>query len=178
MTKGPMPMGQHGFHLENDGMAAHEVSIETFEVGTARWTADVIARIAGQASGFALVWKKNCHSHSRYIEKWDLQGCMAAAAAEHQAAATYPTDYRVPVSAIYWDFSNVWYRSQTDLIYIRSQDRLKFGPITHQICERRPTSTGTANKTRIRPERALTLLSCKRILGIPVQIHRSHLASN
>jgi hypothetical protein len=130
----PLRIGQTGFHLANDGIAAHEISIEEFEIEPGVWAASAtIARIREKGNGFALVWRKGFPSSALNIEKWDLPGCMAAAAARKARSEIFPIDYVVTIVATYRDGVGAWYRSHADLIYIPSQGRLKFGPTVHGI---------------------------------------------
>jgi hypothetical protein len=132
----PLRIGQTGFNLANDGIAAHEISIEEFEIEPGVWAASAtIGRIREKGDGFALVWRKGSPSSAVNIEKWDLPGCMAAAAARKARSEIFPIDYGVKIGAIYRDGAGVWYRSHADLIYIPSQGRLKFGPTVHGIRE-------------------------------------------
>jgi hypothetical protein len=141
VTWGPMPddlnvplcVGQTGFHLANDGIAAHEVSIADFEIESGVWAkAAMIARIEEKGDGFAFVWRRDFPGFAIYTEKWNLLGSMAAAAAKKPASEIPQSEYRVKVSAIYRDSFNVWYRSQADLIYIPTQRCLTFGATTQE----------------------------------------------
>jgi hypothetical protein len=147
MAWGPIPedyditlrVGQTGFHLANDGIAAHEISIEDFEIEPGVWAAgETISRIREKADGFAVVWRKGLPGFATCTEKWDLLGHMAAAAAKRPASEITQIDYHVRVGATYRDGLNVWYRSHADLIYIPTQRRLKFGPTTHEKRETNP----------------------------------------
>ena len=155
---GPMPendgialrVGQTGFYLANDGIAAHEITVEDFEIEPGVWfTGATISRI--REEGFALVWRKGSPAFN--IEKWDLLGYMAVAAAKLPASQIAQVVYRVKVGAIYRDGFNDWYRSNADLIYIPTQGCLKFGPTTHETTDLR-TSDGAQSPVGTDPEPA------------------------
>jgi hypothetical protein len=137
----PLRVGQTGFHLVNDGIAAHEISVGSFETEPGVWAVSAtIARIREKGDGFAFVWRGGFSGFAFDTGKWDLQGSMAAAAAKRPASMICQTDYRVRVGVIYRDGSSAWYRSRADLIYIPTQNRLTFGPTTHERAEVPPTS--------------------------------------
>jgi hypothetical protein len=127
---------QRGFHLVNDGEAAHEVRIEAFEIDDGVWASSaMVTRIEGHGGGFALVWlenQKGIGSSLPHNVKWNLLGAMAKAEETKQGASMYREDYRIPVSVIYRDGNNVWYRSRSTINYIPSQHRLQFGPTTQE----------------------------------------------
>jgi hypothetical protein len=127
---------QRGFYLINDGDAAHEVRVETFEVADGIWASSaMVPRIEGRGGGFALVWletQKGIGSSLPNNVKWNLLDAMAKAEETNQGTSMYRGDYSVPVSVIYRDGNNVWYRSRSTINYIPSQRRLQFGPITHE----------------------------------------------
>jgi hypothetical protein len=124
-------VGQTGFHLANDGIAAHEISITEFEVEPGvRFRAEVINRIKENGDGFAIVWRKDYPGPDFNPAKWDLLGQMAAAAEKQPGSAIYRQDYSVKVTATYRDAFNKRYWSQAELVYIHSQNRLRFGPTT------------------------------------------------
>jgi hypothetical protein len=121
--------------LANDGVAAHEILIEGFEIEPGVWAAgSMISRIREKGDGFAFVSLRGIPGFAFYTEKWDLLRYMAAAAAKKPASQISQIEHRVKVRAIYRDGFNIWYRSQADLIYIPTQNRLTFGPTTQQRC--------------------------------------------
>jgi hypothetical protein len=131
----PLRVGQTGFHLANDGIAAHEILIEGFEIEPGVWAGgSMISRIREKGEGFAFVSLRGIRGFAFYTEKWDLLRYMAAAAAKKPASQISQIEHRVKVRAIYRDGFNIWYRSQADLIYIPTQNRLTFGPTTQQRC--------------------------------------------
>ena len=94
----------------------------------------MISRIREKGEGFAFVSLRGIRGFAFYTEKWDLLRYMAAAAAKKPASQISQIEHRVKVRAIYRDGFNIWYRSQADLIYIPTQNRLTFGPATQQRC--------------------------------------------
>jgi hypothetical protein len=136
---GPIPedhdvehrVGQMGFHLENDGNAAHEISIERFAIDPSVWAATAqIPRISRGGKGFAFTWLEGCFPID--ARKWDLKTAMHDAAAAAGRLARDAPDYRIQITAVYRDSRNIRYRSTADLTYIASQDRLQFGATSHE----------------------------------------------
>ena len=129
---------QRGFYLSNDGAAAHEITVETFEVEDHLWAGSaLVARIEARGQGFALVWleiQKGIGSSLPADRKWDLLGAMARAEQTKYGVSMYRPPYSVPVSVVYRDSNNVWYRSRSVITYVRTQHRLDFGPTTHEKC--------------------------------------------
>jgi hypothetical protein len=137
---GPIPdghtvqlrVGQAGFYLDNDGIAAHEISINEFEVEPGvRFAGEQLSRIKEQDTGFALVWRKNWPN----ADRWDLLGCMAAAAQKRPGNASAGVNYSVQVTATYRDSSNVFFCSSADLIYTPQLDALSFSASKQNVAE-------------------------------------------
>ncbi len=127
---------QRGFYLNNDGDAAHEVTVEPFQIENLWCGSGMAPRIEGHGQGFSVVWletQKGIGSGPPYEEKWNLLGAMSRAEQEKYGSSMYRQQYSVPVSVIYRDSNDVWYRSRSVLTHIRSQHRLDFGPTTHEV---------------------------------------------
>jgi hypothetical protein len=122
------PFNQRGFLLRNSGGVSLEVRVEEFKVGTNAWTGSIVPGIERDETQFALVWMGSGNP----FEKFDLLLAM-----QNQAgpAGLYAPDLSVPVSVVYRDARNNWYRGRADLTFIRSQHQLNFGPTT---CEKLP----------------------------------------
>jgi hypothetical protein len=125
------PARQRGFYLANDGGAAHEITVESFEIGrSVRANSKMLARIEANGRGFALVWLED-YPPSACRDKWDLLGAM------HNASLGTPDpmdmqDYGVTVSVVYRDSAEIWYRSSAEMNFIRSRLSIEFGPTTHR----------------------------------------------
>ena len=123
--------GQAGFFLVNDGITAHEISIEPFEIFPGFLVqSEVLHRIGEKETGFVLVCSQGPEFHPG---KWDLAAAMKQASESNHLSSTFGADFRVPVTVKYRDRDNVWYRSSADLIYARSLEGLRFGPTTHEL---------------------------------------------
>jgi len=132
-------MGQAGFYLINDGATAHDISVESFEIGPSmRASSGVLSRIGEKEKGFLLVWfdgfspsqaeqQLRQHPCDDTAENWNLQRAMAKAAQEDKRVLGWQWDYTIKVRVNYRDSRNTWYRSSADLVYIQSQMRLQFG---------------------------------------------------
>lgn len=131
---------QNGFHLANDGGAAYEITIESFEIEPSVYAkSKTISRIGKEASGFALVWLDG----SPDPDIWNLPAAMAKAWETKFGNPTYAPDYSVRVHVRYKDAANGWYRSSADLRYTRSRGLLSFGPTSHDEGEAvRPSKPG------------------------------------
>ena len=115
---------QAGFSLSNSGNApALEILVEPFKVGTDEWMSKVIAGVDQGKDVFALVWKTNGNKFNRFDLLEEMQN-------QAGPAGMYGPDYTVPVSLIFRDSKNRWYRGQANLAFIRSQGRLTLGPTT------------------------------------------------
>jgi hypothetical protein len=122
---------QSGFYLANDGGAAHEITVESFEIDSSVLAqSKPLARIKERGEGFALVWLEGSD------DNWDLLGAMAKASDAKYGGSMYRPDFSVPVNVTYRDAENNWYRSSAKLTYIRSQGRLEFGASAHETCKR------------------------------------------
>lgn len=129
---------QRGFYLSNDGAVAHEITVETTEIGDHLWArSSTVNRIEKGGQGFALLWLENQKGVGSSLPdagKWDLLEAMAKADREKYVTPMFSPDYSVPISVIYRDSNNVWYRSRSVMTYIRSQGRIHFGPTQHEKC--------------------------------------------
>ena len=124
---------QKGFHLVNDGGAAHEITVETFEIEqSVRARSKTLRRIAEKGKGFAYVWLEGYPPWSHANAKWDLVGAMARASDAKYGNAMYRPDYSVEVSVVYRDADRFWHRSTAEMNYIGSQGRIEFGPTTQR----------------------------------------------
>lgn len=126
------PFRQRGFYLANDGGAAHEITVESFEIGgSARAKSKMVARIEANSKGFALVWLED-YPPSSCRDKWDLLGAMHKASLGTHGHPMDMQDYRVTVSVVYRDSAEVWYRSSAEMKFIRSRLSIEFGSTTHR----------------------------------------------
>lgn len=149
---------QKGFYLVNDGGAAYAITVESFEIGSERANSRTIARIPEGGKGFALVWLDGCGPLINNVGTWDLLGAMRKAYDDRYPHMFFAPDYVIKVSVVYRDADNVWYRSSAPMTYIRSQNRINFGPTVQVLCGSKPaaalSATGTVDEPTIfRPER-------------------------
>jgi hypothetical protein len=147
----PIRVGQAGFYLENDGIAAHEISIETFSIGpSVQASSDPLARIGEKGTGFLPVWLDGFppFPFNSSAEKWDLVAALAKASRENPKTAVFQSNYGVKIIANYRDSRNTWYRSSADLIYIPSQRRPQFGATVHERVEREPQTNDTGSRMK------------------------------
>jgi len=125
----PLRLSHTGFLLENDGIAAHDISIEEFRVGDELWTGEEIARIKRDGEGFMLLRSKTP------TQRWNLLGAMNHAASVQNVGTPKQTNCTVRIRARYRDAANVWYGSWADLRHVPGQGTvlgdLRFGPTTH-----------------------------------------------
>jgi hypothetical protein len=124
---------QNGFHLRNDGGPAHEVTVESFSVGEFTAYSKVVPYV-GKEGGFALIWvAQPQHLQSPQSPgRWDLLGAVGIAAVHAHGFGMYSPDFSVEIFVKYRDANDTWYRSRANLTYIRSQNRLAFGAMTHE----------------------------------------------
>jgi hypothetical protein len=88
-----------------------------------------------------LVWLEGSPPWITASGKWDLVGATAHAFEKKMAEAfdkkygtsMYRTSVSFPVSVRYRDAGGRWYRSCAELTYIRRQNRIEFGPTTHNL---------------------------------------------
>ncbi len=150
------PVRQRGFYLANDGGAAHEITVESFEIGpSTRARSKMLARIGESREGFALVWLE-VFPQSRCEDKWDLLGAMAEASRASLASFAGNLmdmpDYRVAVSVVYRDAAEVWYRSSAEMNFIRSRLSIEFGSTTRRTL----ASSPLAGEQESQPDREAT----------------------
>lgn len=166
VTWGPIPedhpvglrVGQGGFYLENDGISAHEISIEAFSVGrSTKASGELVPRIAEKGKGFLLVWLDVSERTALLpvVSKWDLPAAFRKASEEDPAVAARGQGCAVSVTAKYRDSANTWYRSSADLSYIPAQGRLVFGPTAHERlgsrqCDERASQPQGETKARVK----------------------------
>jgi hypothetical protein len=133
---------QRGFYLANDGGTAYDITVENFEIEpSVVFTSRTIARIPERERGFALVWLEGSPPWITASEKWDLLGATAHAFEKAMAEAfdkkygtsMYRTSVSMTVRVRYRDSGGCWYRSCAELIYVRPQNRIEFGPTTRNV---------------------------------------------
>jgi hypothetical protein len=126
---------QNGFHLRHDGGGvAYQVEVNIGPFPNGEFTAmSKMVPVVGKEGGFALVWiVQPLPLQSRDSPGiWDLLGAMATSAGHLHALTTHRPDFALPVRMTYRDVEDMWYQSQAQLSYIRSQRRLEFGPMSH-----------------------------------------------
>ena len=117
--------------------------MHSFEIEpSVRANSKTLPRIKEKGEGFALVWLDGYPPVSS--KKWDLLGAMAKCSETKDVSLPYRPNYSVRVCIQYRDGDNMWYRSSAVMSYIRSQDRIEFGPTSHEACGSvRPTLPGT-----------------------------------
>ena len=92
---------QSGFYLANDGGAAHEITVESFEIDSSVLAqSKPLARIKEKGEGFALVWLEGS------ADKWDLLGAMAKASDAKYGGSMYRPDFSLTVNVTYRDAEN------------------------------------------------------------------------
>jgi hypothetical protein len=90
--------GQAGFHLFNDGIAAHEISVASFEIGSSMRAKSVtLPRIGEKERGFLLVWLDGYSPYDATGEKWDLASAMAKAAGKDERVMVWDADYTIKI---------------------------------------------------------------------------------
>lgn len=102
---------RRGFFVTNHGGTALAIMVEPFEVLGTRWMAREIQTIQGGQSVCALIWCEGIYP--RDPAKWDL----LAAFRPVEPSGMHQTDRTIPVSAIYRDINNIWYRSRAKMVY-------------------------------------------------------------
>jgi hypothetical protein len=116
-SKNPNGSVQRGFFLANSGGVALEARVEDFKIGSDEWTSNPVPGIDGGQEAFAAVWKVKEKQFTRFDLKTDMTDTL-----------TYGPDLAVPVSVVYRDARSLWYRGRSKLTFIKTQDRLEFGP--------------------------------------------------
>jgi hypothetical protein len=135
---------QRGFYLANDGGTAHEITVQSFEIGpSVRASSGTLARIREKGEGFAFVWLDGYPPLRIATKKWDLLGAMAECSQRRDGNFPFMPDYSVTVCVTYRDAGNRWYRSSAVMSYVPSQGGIKFGPTTHESSRSmRPAQSG------------------------------------
>jgi len=147
------PVRQRGFYLANDGGAAHEITVESFEIGaSARAKSKMVARIEANGKGFALVWLESYPSSCR--DKWDLLGAMHNASLGTHGHPMDMQDYSVTVSVVYRDAAEVWFRSSAEMMFIRSRLSIEFGPTTYRTLALSSQETADVKQAQDRADAA------------------------
>jgi hypothetical protein len=130
---------QNGFYLANDGDAAHDIKVESFEIiPSVRVMTNSVSRIEAKGQGFALAWMEVSAQHSvedaigawistEKTRRWMLSAAMRINSDERRNSQDWETELAV----IYRDANMMWYRSKAPMKYIRSQNRIVFGSTTH-----------------------------------------------
>jgi hypothetical protein len=110
---------QHGFYLENDGGAALEVTVEGFKFGLFDARSETISRIEGKNKGFAKIWLGGAVQINPLV-KWNLDTALLKTwgAMVDQKELTLRDPLLLPISVIYRDYNNLWYRSKCELRFI------------------------------------------------------------
>ena len=115
---------QRGFYIANHGGEAFDVTVESFWVTGRKAMTITIAKIAEGEQGFAPVWLDGDHTGSR----WELDVALGIEAGSRikrkkmSRGQTLP----VPVSVIYRDKNQLWYRSHCQMTF--SSGRIGFSP--------------------------------------------------
>jgi hypothetical protein len=120
--------GRSGFYLKNHGGVALEATVERFRVGQFWINGETTAEVAAGCDGFAFVWLETSGFDKFSIIEalrltWDKQF------KSHQLSQGQPLS--VPLSVVYRDFGNLWYRSECDMKYLNN--RVEFSS-TRQTC--------------------------------------------
>jgi len=109
---------EHGFYLTNDGGGtALEITLETFQVGAQLVAlSETLARIEKNNRGFVPVWIKDASPRV----KWGLDMALEAAwklQVNESGDVWQDKPIEIPVSVVYRDYNNLWYRSCSTLCY-------------------------------------------------------------
>jgi hypothetical protein len=117
---------QNGFYLLNHGGAALEVTVESFPVLDAHTKSITIPQIGPNKEGFAAIWIENQDN----IAKWGLDVALGIEARNKINSKQMLRDeaLAVPVSVVYRDFNNLWYRSSCTMTF--SFNRIGFSSVT------------------------------------------------
>ncbi len=108
-----------GFYLFNHGETALEITVERFSLGSHFAYGETLAEIAAEKEGFSpiLIEGKGPffkHALDRTLEQ-EVDNRI------NKAELAYLQPLRIPVSVVYRDFENTWYRTSCDLIYRKGQ---------------------------------------------------------
>jgi hypothetical protein len=146
------PVRQRGFYLVNDGGAAHEITVESFEIGpSARAKSKILARIEAKGKGFALVWLED-YPPSSCRDKWDLLGAVHKASLGTHGHPMDMQDYSVTVSVVYRNAAEIWFRSSAEMKFIRSSLSIEFGPTIHRIIDLSSQEFADVKQVHDRPD--------------------------
>lgn len=106
---------QRGFYLANDGGVALDIEVEAFSIGS-QFTAygSPIARIESGGEGFSEIRIKDADPMARHA--LDLVLGIARDEKINKGELEYVKPFVIPVSVIYRDFNDLWYRTSCELI--------------------------------------------------------------
>ena len=128
-------LAEYGFYLVNDGGTALDITVEPFTVTeNLRAIGKSLARLEYRNQGFVPVFIEN----EVPLSKWALD--VALEQAWYQRNATLEGILKdepltIPVSVVYKDYSENWYRSRLELIFIAEllmPNKIDFGPVTQE----------------------------------------------
>lgn len=105
-----------GFYLNNDGGAALEVQVERFYVGS-QFTAvgSTVSRVDNKRPGFAPVWLEDEPQLTKWALDTALQITLKTKIECGELKDSQPLV--IPMSVVYRDFNDLWYRSVGGLIF-------------------------------------------------------------
>jgi hypothetical protein len=111
-----------GFFLKNHGGVAVEIIIERFRLGRIWVNGNTTSEIGRNEEGLASVWLE-----ASKFDQFSLDDALVMA----QAELPQGQPLIVPISVIYRDFGNLWYRSECDVKF--ANNKSVFGS-SHQTC--------------------------------------------
>jgi hypothetical protein len=116
--------GQSGFEIVNDGGVAYDVLLEDFAIDADIFVKSAeLERVEANGICFALAWIDG-YGHSPIDNpKWKLLDAMREAS--KTGIGLYQPDYAVPISIVYRDSEDHWFRGFATLSFIPSQGRLE-----------------------------------------------------
>jgi hypothetical protein len=128
---------QHGFHLFNEGQVAYDVTVEDFEIDqSVKFRGGYLRKLGTKEKGFVLTWLDGIPDPTgRTLNpaKFDLRAAMANAADRKFKEFPFPPDFSVPVFVSYRDTKDRWYRSGSEMVYIKTRHQIEFRSIRHNL---------------------------------------------
>jgi hypothetical protein len=104
-----------GIYLANHGSTALEVSLETINVGSLRTTGSTTDHICQNDAKAVEVWLDG----EPEVQKWCLDNYLDGCWNQAKKSDTLPESKALilPISVVYRDFNNLWYRTRGELSF-------------------------------------------------------------